>query len=165
MRSFRSSRAYTRSRLISFVALALMGHTAVPGAMAAQIATEAVISVERVGGHRDLRQVVTTRLSVPAHAQWQTDPDAGPMSVTVESGTLGVLLGGGSARIERRPDPLLGGHIGPLPPGHEVTLGSGDRLVIVRGFQLVVTNDADEPASAIVSRLRQAAAPTAYGSQ
>ena len=166
MRSFQSCRVDAKSRLISFVAIALIALAAVPAVFAAPVVTEKVISVQRVGRHQDVLNVVTTRLSVPAYAQWQTDPDAGPMTFTVETGVLGVLLGGGSARIERRTDLLQGGHIGPLQPGRETVLGPGDRLVIVRGFQLVVTNDEEKPASAIVMQsVRQAAASTVDGGQ
>jgi hypothetical protein len=160
MRFFSSSRTDGHSRLVSLVAFALMALATVPAVMAAG-ATEEVISVQRVGRHQDVLTLVTTRLTVPAQAHWATDPDAGPMTFTVDSGVLGVMLGGGSARIERRMDPLQGGHIGPLRPGRQTILGPGDRLVVVRGFQLVVTNDEDEPASAIVSRLQLTTVSTA----
>jgi hypothetical protein len=166
MRSFQSRRADGKSRLMALVAVALMALATVPAVMAAADATEDVIGVQRVGRHQDVLNVVTTRLSVPAHAQWQTDPDAGPMTFTVETGAVGVMLDGGSARIERRTDLLLGGHIGPLQPGRETVLGPGDRLVIVRGFQLMVTNDEETPVTAIVMRyMRQAAASTVDGGQ
>ena len=166
MRSFQRHLAHGKCQLISFVAVALIALATMPAVMATPGATEEVISVQRVGRHLDVLNVVTTHLSVPAQAQWETDPDAGPMTFTVEAGTFGVTLGGGSARIERRTDPLQGGHIGPLQPGRETVLWPGDRLVIVRGFQLVVTNDEDEPAAAVVMRhVRQASAPTAEGDQ
>ena len=166
MNALQSRRADGKSRLIALIAVALTALATVPAVLADAVATEEVISVQRVGRHQDFLNVVTMRLSVPAHAQWQTDPDAGPMTFTVETGALGVMLGGGSARIERRTDPLQGGHIGPLQPGRQTVLWPGDRLVIVRGFQLVVTNDEDQPASAIVMRhVRLAAASTGYGGQ
>jgi len=152
MRSFQRRRADGKSRLMALVAVAVMGLAAVPGVIAASDATEAVISVQRVGRPQDVLNLVTTQLSVPAQAEWATDPDPGPMTFTVETGALGVMLGGGSARIERRMDPLQGGHIGPLQPGRQTVLWPGDRLVIVRGFQLEVTNDEDEAASAIVTQ-------------
>jgi hypothetical protein len=164
MRSFKSGRAVGKSQLISLVAVALMALATMPAVMAAQVATEDVINVQRVGRHSDVLNVVTTHLSIPAQARWETDPDAGPLTFTVETGALGVMLGGGSARIERRPDPLQGGHIGPLQPGRQTVLWPGDRLVIVRGFRLMVTNDQNEPGSALVTQyVRQLSVATAAG--
>jgi hypothetical protein len=100
-------------------------------------------------------QLVTTRLTVPTQATWETDPDAGPLTFTVESGVLTVQLGGGLARIERPSNPLVAEISGPMMPGQPAVLRPGDRLVVVRGFELTVANDEQAPATAIVVRLRQ----------
>jgi hypothetical protein len=153
--------------LITAIVVVLLALPTVPAVTAAPGATENVISILRIDQrpHAPDLNVVTTRLTVPPQAQWETNPDAGPLTVTVETGALGVMLGDGSARVERRPDPLLGGHISPVSLDERTVLWPGDRLVIVRGFELTVTNDEDEPASAIVSRLRQAPTPIKYGDQ
>jgi hypothetical protein len=134
--------------VLTIVTVIVIGLAAMPTVTATQAATEEVINIRPTA--------VTTLLTVPAQAHWETDPDAGPLSLTVETGALGVNLGGGLARIERRPDPLLGGDIGPVRPGRQVVLRPGDRLVIVHGFQLTAINDTEEPARAIVVRLRHA---------
>ena len=167
MRTMQIRRLSGTSLLMAIVTVVLLALAPVPAVIASSGATEEVLSILRVD-HRSRPRVlnaVTTRLTVPAHARWETDPDAGPLTLTVETGALGVTLGGGSARVERRPDPLLGDHISPLSVDQQSILWPGDRLVIVRGFQLTVTNDHDEPASAIVSRLRLAPTPTKYGDQ
>jgi hypothetical protein len=142
--------------LVTVFALGLM---AVPAVIAAPAATEGVISIQRVGRPPGVSSVMVTRLVVPPQTVWETDPDAGPLTLTVEKGRLGVTLGGGSARIERQSNILmdeqfLDEQITPLPPGLTATLRSGDRLVIVRGFQLTVTNDQDVPSSAIMVRVQ-----------
>ena len=154
-----SSRTSRASLLIRLVTVFVIGLTLAPAVRAASTATEAIISIQRVNGHPDVLDLVTTSLAVPAQSQWETDPDAGPLSLTVTAGELEVRLGGGLARIERQSTLLMGERIGPLSPGRTVTLWRGDRLVVVRGFQLTVTNDNDAPASVIVVRLRQLSGP------
>lgn len=141
---------------VAFVFAVVIVQASVTGGSAVSIATEDVISSRSVGRPPDILTMVTTHLTVPSRAHWETDPDAGPLTLTVETGTLSVRLGGGLARIERRVNPLTGERFSPLPPGQPVVLGAGDRLVVVRGFQLTVTNDEQTPATAIVVRLRQA---------
>jgi hypothetical protein len=143
-------------RLITFGIIVVLVLQLVPSGLAASNASEDVISIQFVSRPPDILQEVTTRLIVPAQAHWETDPDAGPLTFTVETGALSVQLGGGLARIERRSNLLIGEHISPLSPGRAAVLSPGDRLVVVRGFQLAVTNDGQMPATAIVVRLRQA---------
>ena len=156
------------SRMIALVTVCALGLTAGPAVLAAAVVTQDVISVQRVGRSPDVRHVMATRLTVPPQAVWETDPDAGPLTLTVETGVLGVRLGGGSARLEQHAnilldEPTMAEQITPLPPGHLAALRPGDRLVIVRGFQLTVTNDEGEPATAILRRLQQPAVLTADG--
>jgi hypothetical protein len=143
-------------RFVAFVFVVVIVHASMTGGSATSIATEDVISSRGVGRPPNNFIMVTTHLTVPSQAYWETDPDAGPLTLTVVTGTLSVRLGGGLARIERRVNPLTGEHFSPLPPGQPVVLGAGDRLVVVRGFQLTVTNIEQTPATAIVVRLRQA---------
>jgi hypothetical protein len=142
------------SMLGAFGLLLLVTGVSLPATLAAPTAMEEVIGVRRVHRQAVLLTVVFSRVTIPVGAVWETDPDAGPLSLTVQMGELGILLDGGSARIERRPNPLTGGQIGPLRPGQLVRLGPGDRLVVVRGFHLTLANDGSETAIAIVSRLR-----------
>ncbi len=117
---------------------------------------EVIISVSDVNRHPDVLETVHSRITLPPESVWQTDPDLGPLSLSVEKGALTVLLGGGSARIEREENPLTFERIGPLIPGRAAVLGRGDRLVVIRGFDLQVSNDGNVMASALVSRQRNA---------
>jgi hypothetical protein len=143
------------SRLMVFAVIVVIGQALAPAGRAASIVEEDVISIQAVRQLPDTLQLVTTRLIVPAQTHWETDPDAGPLTLTVETGALLVQLGGGLARIERLSSPLAAESIGPLLPGQPAELRPGDRLVVVRGFALTVTNDEQAPATAIVVRLRQ----------
>jgi hypothetical protein len=100
--------------------------------------------------------LVESRLIFPAGARWETDPDAGPLTLTVESGKVGVFLGGGLARIERDVSPLQETGFHRLEPGRMAVLWPGDTLVVIRGHQLRVDNDDDHMATAAVSRMLRA---------
>lgn len=89
---------------------------------------------------------------MPPGSLWETDPDAGPLTLTVAGGALEVVLDGGSARLERPGTVLTGEHKGPLQPGRATVLAIGDRLVVVRGFHLTVGNDHEAAATAIITR-------------
>ena len=146
-------------RMPALVTVFALGLMAAPAVIAAPAATEKAIIAKRIGRQPAVPYAMLTRLIVPPQAVWETDPDAGPLTLRVETGVLGVMLAGGSARIEHHANPLMDelivDQMSPLPPGRTVLLKPGDRLVIVRGFQLTVTNAEDAPASAIVSRLRR----------
>jgi len=118
--------------------------------------SEEIISVSEVNRHPDVLEIVHSRITVPPEAMWQTDPDLGPLSLSVEIGALTVFLGGGAARIEREENPLVFEQIGPLTPGRAAVLGRGDRLIVIRGFDLQVSNNGNVTASALVSRQRYA---------
>src|SRR3954462_4282465 len=94
------------SRLLALVVMVVIGQALVTGGLAAPISSEDIISVQAVRQQPDALQLLATRLMVPAQARWETDPDAGPLTFTVETGVLSVQLGGGLARIERRSNPL-----------------------------------------------------------
>ena len=141
------------SGLVALATLALIGVGAVPAVLAAPVATEVIVDVTRIARSSDVLTIVESRLTVPPGARWETDPDAGPLTITVETGKMAVFLGGGSARLERLPDPLLGARITPFQLGRLTLLWPGDRLVVVRGFQVVAENDEDQTAVARVSRL------------
>jgi hypothetical protein len=147
-------RVITSSLLLSLLAITLIGPTGVANALMTPVVTEEVMSIQHVGRPPDVLDLVTSRVAIPPQGQWVVDPDAGPLTFTAESGALTVTLGGGLARLERQSNSLVGEQIGPLQPGHPAVVGTGDRLVVVRGFQLTVTNDGDAPASAIVNGIR-----------
>jgi hypothetical protein len=155
MRQVQSRRASGTRLVCSLVTILVIVLAAVPAVLAASGATEEILSIQRLNRDPDGRSIVTTRLTVPAQTRWVTDPDAGPLTFTVQTGALAVMLGGGSARIDRQSTPLMGQQIGPLQPGRTAVLRPSDRLIIVRGFDLTVTNDGDGQANAIVSRLVQ----------
>jgi hypothetical protein len=142
-------------RLLALVFIVAIGQVPASGGSAASVVGEDVISIRAVSHQPGVLHQVTSRLTVPAQTYWETDPDAGPLTLMVETGALSVELEGGLARIERGSNPLTGERIGPLPPDQAVVLSPGDRLVVVRGFQLTVTNDEQVPATAIVVRQRQ----------
>ena len=80
------------------------------------VATETILGITRIGRPADGLAIVNARVDLPAGARWTTDPDAGPLWLTVADGSLEIELGGGLGRIERKPDLFLGGRITPLEP-------------------------------------------------
>ena len=124
-------------------------------AHAAPVATETILGITRIGRPADGLAIVNARVDLPAGARWTTDPDAGPLWLTVADGSLEIELGGGLGRIERKPDLFLGGRITPLEPGRVVALDPGDRVVVVDGFQLTAFNDGAASAVAFVRSVRQ----------
>lgn len=120
------------------------------------VASETVLSIRRIGTIDQDDAWVCSRITLPAGAQWKTDPDRGPLTMRLLTGEVIVTLAGGAARVERRYDLFLRPEIVPFPTGIPVTLVRGDQLVVVRGCQLTVFNDSEESASAIVSRLTAA---------
>lgn len=117
------------------------------------MANEEILSMRRVNPRPAERAWVTSRLTVPIGGRWEVDPAEGPLTLAVHAGELIVSLGGGAARIERRFDLFLQPEVGPLEENVPATLQPDDKLVIVRGYHLTVTNDGVEPATAIVSRM------------
>jgi hypothetical protein len=138
--------------LVSFVAVALMGLLAVP-AIAALQPVEQILRVAKVGHPSAGLGIVESRLIFPPGARWEIDPEAGPVTMTVETGKIGVVLGGGQARVVRHVNPLQERRIHPLQPEQMTFLWPGDQLVVVRGYGLRVDNDDDAPAMAHVSRV------------
>jgi hypothetical protein len=147
-----------RFALISLVSVALISLLAVP-ALAAVQPVEQILRVTDIGHHSADLGLVESRLIFPPGARWKTDPEAGPLTLTVESGKVGVFLGGGLARIERDANPLQAARFHPLEPGQMTMLGPGDTLVVIRGEQLHVDNDDDRMATAAVSRILRAPLP------
>jgi hypothetical protein len=141
-----------RFALISLVSVALISLLAVP-ALAAVQPVEQILRVTDIGHHSADLGLVESRLIFPPGARWKTDPEAGPLTLTVESGAVGVVLGGGLARIERRVSPLQEAGFQRLEPGQMTVLSSGDTLVVVRGYQLHVDNDNEIMAATGVSRI------------
>jgi hypothetical protein len=103
--------------------------------------------------------LVESRLIFPPGARWDVDPEAGPLTLTVEHGTVGVVLGDGLARIERHVSPLQEARIHRLDPNQMAFLWPGDRLVVVDGYRLRVDNDDAAIAAAMASRIVQAPLP------
>jgi hypothetical protein len=137
---------------VTVVAVALIGLLGVP-ALAASSPVEQIVRVTSVGPPAADLGLVESRLIFPPGARWESDPDAGPLTLTVESGAVGVVLGGGLARIERRVSPLQEAGFQRLEPGQMTVLSSGDTLVVVRGYQLHVDNDNEIMAATGVSRI------------
>ena len=94
------------SRLIALVGVALTALVALPAAMAATAPVEQILRITRLSPAPDDLALIESRLIFPAGARWEIDPDAGPLTLVVESGELDVVLGGGLARIERQQSPL-----------------------------------------------------------
>jgi hypothetical protein len=137
---------------VAVVAVALIGLLGVP-ALAAVQPVEQIVRVTSVGPPAADLGLVESRLIFPPGARWEIDPDAGPLTLTVESGTVGVILGGGLARIERHVSPLQEVGFQRLGPGQMTVLSPGDTLVVVRGYQLHVDNDGESMAVTDVSRI------------
>jgi hypothetical protein len=68
---------------------------------------------------------------------------------------LEVRLEAGSARIDRHASWQAGTARGPLVPGLPATLATGDRLVVMDGYLLSITNRNDVPASVEIHRVRR----------
>ncbi|MGH2615690.1 MAG: hypothetical protein ACRDJC_10660, partial [Thermomicrobiales bacterium] len=66
---------------------------------------------------------------------------------------VGIFLGGGLARIERQQSPLQDKRFQRLEPGRMAFLSPGDKLVVIRGYELRVENDEDIVVAIAVSRL------------
>jgi hypothetical protein len=144
------------SRLISLVGVALTVFLNLPAAMAATAPVEQILHITRLSPAPNDLALIESRLIFPAGARWEIDPDAGPLTLAVESGKVGIVLGGGLARIERQQTPLQAAQFQRLDPGRTATLLPGNKLVVVRGYQLRVDNDDDAIAAITVSRLGRA---------
>lgn len=147
-----------RALVVSLVAVSLLNLLAVP-ALAALQPVEQIVRVTSVGHAASGLGVVESRLIFPPGARWETDPEAGPLTLTVETGKVGVVLGGGLARIERQVNPLQEDRIHRLEPDQMAFLWPGDTLVVVRGYHLRVDNDEDTVATTAVSRVVRAPLP------
>jgi hypothetical protein len=141
------------SRLISLVGVALTILLTLPAAMAATVPVEQILHFIWLGPVPNERVLIESRLIFPSGAHWEVDPDAGPLKLAVESGELGVVLGGGLARIERHLSPLQPAQFHRLEPGQMASLRPGDALFVIDGYQLRVDNDDDSLAAAVVSRV------------
>lgn len=147
-----------RAAFVSLAAVALISLLAVP-ALAALQPVEQILRVTRAGHPSAGLGVVDSRLIFPPGARWEIDPEAGPLTLSIETGKVGVVLGGGQARIVRQPNPLQEGRVHRLEPEQMAFLWPGDELVIVRGYDLRVDNDDDIVAVTAVSRFVRAPFP------
>jgi hypothetical protein len=121
---------------------------------AAQAAAETVLMVEPIGSLPEGRSRVYSRIAMRPHARWEADLDAGPLTLFVQHGRVGLVLDDGSAHVEVD-DLLFGKRSDPVPSGHRVVLWPGDRLVVSRGRHLRVDNDDATLAIISVARLQQ----------
>jgi hypothetical protein len=120
-------------------------------------ATEEITSVTvlRVPVAHPVRTV--SRLTVPPGAQWERHVSEGSLLLAVESGTLGIRVLEGAARIAWGFDPILGpGRRQEVAPGVETILGAGDRLVAHGDATLVVRGVRETVAIATVVRVSRA---------
>ena len=147
-----------RAAIVTFVVVTLLSLLAVP-ALAAVQPVEQILRVTRVGHPSAGLGIVESRLIFPPGTRWETDPEAGPLTLTVETGKVGVVLSGGQARIVRHVNPLQAGRVHRLDPEQMAFLWPGDELVVVRGYGLRVDNDEDALATAKVSRVAREPLP------
>lgn len=148
-----------RAAFVSCVALVVASLLALP-VLATVQPTEEILRVTRVGNPSAGLGMVDSRLTFPPGARWDMDSENGPLTLTVETGKIGVVLGGGLARIERQVNPLQEGRIHRLEPAQMAYLWPGDTLTIVRGYGLRVDNDELFAAVTEVSRLLREPLPT-----
>lgn len=164
MHSLKTGRPH-RVLFVSLVAVALISLTGVPAAIAASQPLEQILHVTQAGRPQSGLSLVESRLTFSPGDRWETDPEAGPLTITVESGKVGVVLGGGLARIERHVSPLQDARFHRLEPGRMAILWPGDTLVVIRGYHLRVDNDEDVVAAAMVSRVLRAPLPAVTASE
>lgn len=153
-----------RAAFVSFVALVVASLLALP-VLAAVQPMEEILRVTRVGHPSAGLGMVDSRLTFPSGSRWDMDSENGPLTLTVETGKIGVVLGGGLARIERQVNPLQEGSIHRLEPAQMAYLWPGDTLTIVRGYGLRVDNDELFTAVAMVSRLLREPLPAPDASE
>jgi hypothetical protein len=153
-----------RAAFVSFVAWTVFGLVAVP-TLATLQPVEQILYVGRVGHPSAGLGMVTSRLTFPSGARWDMDSENGPLTLTVSSGKIGVVLGGGLARIKRQENPLQQVRIHRLEPAQMAYLWPGDTLTIVRGYGLRVDNDDFFTAVARVSRLLREPLPAPDSSE
>jgi hypothetical protein len=103
-------------------------------------AAETVLLVEPIGPPQEGRSSVYSRIDMRPHARWEADLDAGPLTLFVQHGRVGLVLDDGSAHVEVD-DLLFGKRSDPVSPGSRIVLRPGDRLIVSRGRHLRVDND------------------------
>jgi hypothetical protein len=148
----RTSSRLRQAAFVSFIAVVLAGLFAAP-TLATLQPIEQILRVARYGHPEAGLGQIESRLIFPPGARWEVDPEAGPLTLEVEFGKVGVVLGGGQARIVRYANPLQEIRIHRLQPEQMAYLWPGDKLTVVRGYGVRVDNDDHAPAMALVSRV------------
>lgn len=116
--------------------------------------TEEIVSTQELAGFPNPLSATRSQVSFASASSWRTDPDHEILTLMVSRGVLEVRLEAGSARIDRHAWRLADTARGPLVSGLPAKLAPGDRLVVMDGYLLTVTNRNDSPASAVVYRMR-----------
>ncbi len=116
--------------------------------------SEEIIRTHVFASFPDPRIETESHLTFSAASSWFVDPDGEIVTLEVTQGALEVTLAEGSARIERHAAWLADTACGPVIPGRAVKLIKGDRVVVMRGYLLTVSNRNDAPANARVLRFQ-----------
>lgn len=116
--------------------------------------TEEIISTRQLAAFPDSLSTTRSQVGFASASSWRTDPDHEILTLVVTRGVLEVHLEAGAARIERRASWLAEPARGPLTPGLTAELATGDRLVVIDGYLLTVTNRGKVPASTVIHRVR-----------
>ncbi len=117
--------------------------------------TEEIVSTQELAGFPNPLSATRSQVSFASASSWRTDPDHEIVTLVVTRGVLEVRLEAGSARIDRHAPWLADTARGPSVSGLPAKLATGDRLVVMDGYLLTVTNRHDSPASAVVYRVRR----------
>ena len=94
-----------RAAFVSIIAVALVSVLTMP-ALATLQPVEHILRITTVGHPSAGPGVVESHLMFPPGSRWHIDPDAGPLTLSIESGKVGVILSGGQARVVRQVNPL-----------------------------------------------------------
>jgi hypothetical protein len=143
-----------RSTPIFVGVLFVMSQLLVANAAVAPV-TEEIIDTHELAGFPNPLRAMKSRVSFASASSWRTDPDDELLTLEVTRGVLEVRLEAGSARIDRHASWQAGTARGPLVPGLPATLATGDRLVVMDGYLLSITNRNDVPASVEIHRVRR----------
>lgn len=116
--------------------------------------SEEIIRTHAFARSPDPRIETESYLTFSAPSSWFVDPDGEIVTLEVTQGVLEVTLAEGSAHIERHAAWSADTTREPMVPGRAVKLIRGDRVVVMRGYLLTVSNRDDSPATARVLRFQ-----------
>ena len=146
--------AHLRRAALLLASLLAMSTLSSPVDAALAPVSEEIIRTHAFASFPDPRIETESHLTFSTTSSWFMDPDSEIVTLEVTQGVLEVTLAEGSARIERHAAGLAGTTRDPVVPGRTVKLIKGDRVVVMRGYLLTVSNRNDAPASARVLRFQ-----------